>query len=257
VGTHIPALCAGDAERRNEMNGIIKGEAMKMTTMIIFLTLLGGTLGRADIRVAAVKGAVYVRHNVQEEWTPVSRGDVLKPDDSMKSGGKSSASLLVDGKTTVVLPEMAIIDLSDLRTLTKEDLLLKLAMERIRRIPAKQNDEEISIPRATTTHGADMDTHAAAPASDPQVAFMQMKGAEVLFGNGFYETGVLRAKGLFRIHPELSKRIDDRLMVARALEKLELKGEALEEYVELGTARLGDHDRAVVKQKIEELRGAR
>jgi hypothetical protein len=230
---------------------------MKTTMMILLLGLLGAASVRADIRVVAVKGAVYVRHNVEEKWMPVSRGDILKPDDSMKSGGKSSASLLVDGKTTVILPEMAIIDLSDLRTLSKEDLLLKLAMERIRRIPAKERDEEISIPRATTTHGANMDARGAVAASDPQVAFMQMKGAEVLFGNGFYETGVLRAKGLFRIHPELSKRIDDRMMVAKALEALKLKGEALDEYVDLGTAQLTDQERAVVTKKIEELRGTR
>src|SRR5260221_1239421 len=138
---------------------------MKLTMIILFLAVIGGTVVRADIRVIAVKGAVSVRHNVQEEWIPVSRGDLLKPDDSMKSGGKSSASLLVDGKTTVVLPEMAIIDLSDLRTLSKEDLLLKLAMERIRRIPAKDRDQDISIPQATTLHGENKDAVTADPSS--------------------------------------------------------------------------------------------
>src|SRR5258706_5257194 len=150
-----------------------KGEAMKSTMMILFLWLFGATAVRADIKVVSVKGAVYVRHNVQEEWIPVSRGDLLKRDDSMKSGGKSSASVLVDGKTTVVLPEMAIIDLSDLRSLSKSDLLLKLAMERIRRIPARDRDQEISIPQATTMHGPDMAVRPAVPASDPQIAFMQ------------------------------------------------------------------------------------
>src|SRR5258708_7304754 len=230
----------------NKSYNIIEGEAMKLTTMLIIIVLFDGKALRLDIKVVSEKGAVYVRHNVQEEWMPVSRGDVLKPDDSMKSGGKSSASLLVDGKTTVVLPEMAIIDLSDLRTLSREDLVLKLAMERIRRIPAKERDQDISIPAATTMHGANMDARTAVTASDPQIAFMQMKGAEVLFENGFYETGVLRAKGLFRIHPELSKRIDDRMMVAKALEALKLKGEALEEYVDLGASQLNDRERAIV-----------
>lgn len=235
----------------------MKGEAMKLTMSIFLPALVAVTMVRADIRVVALKGRVYVRHNVQEEWTAVARGDVLKPDDSMKSGEKSSASLLVDGKTTVVLPEQAIIDLSDLRTLTKEDLLLKLAMERIRRIPAKGSDEEISIPRTTTIHGRDEDEHKSVPETDPAVGSMQMRGAEILFGNGFYETGVLKAKGLFRIHPELSKRIDDRMMVAKALETLKLKGEAMEEYVELGREQLSDHERAFVTLKIEQLRGAK
>src|SRR5260221_4998481 len=110
-------------------------------------------------------GLLYARHNVQEQWVRVGRCDVLKTEDSMKSDEKSSSSLLVDGKTTVVLPEMAIIDLSDLRTLSKEDLLLKLAMERIRRIPAKDRDQDISIPQATTLHGENKDAVTADPSS--------------------------------------------------------------------------------------------
>ena len=235
----------------------MKGEIMKLTICMFLLVVIAAPSVRADIKVVAVKGRVYVRHNVQEQWVLVSRGDVLKPEDSMKSGRKSSSTLLVDGKTAVVLPELAIIDLSDLRTLSKEDLLLKLAMERIRRVPDKGSPGDLSIPRTTTIHGSDMAEHPAAPDADPEIGFMQMKGAEVLFGTGFYETGVLKAKGLFRIHPELAKRIDDRLMVAKALETLKLKGEALEEYVDIGKEPLTHQHRAFVSEKIGELKGVR
>ncbi|TLY33621.1 MAG: hypothetical protein E6K56_00570 [Ignavibacteria bacterium] len=232
-----------------------KGLTPAVCCTLAFLT--AGTILRADIKVTAVKGSVYVRHNVQEQWVSVSPGDLLKPDDSMKSGRKSSATVLIDDKTAVIMPEQAIIDMADLRTLTKEELLLKLAMERIRSVPDKSGDDELSIPRTTTIHGSNMDQHAAAGAVDPEMGTMRMKGTEVLFGNGFYETGILKAKELFRLYPDLSSRINDRLMVAKALEALRLKGEAMEEYIQLGKAQLTDEQRTAVTKRLELLKGER
>jgi len=230
---------------------------LNSTVSFLLVLLTAGTVLRADIKVTAVKGSVYVRHNVQEQWVNVSPGDVLKPDDSMKSGRKSSATVVIDDKTTLTMPEQAIVDMADLRTLTKEELLLKLAMERIRSVPDKSGDDELSIPRTTTIHGANMDRHAAAGVVDPEAGTMRMKGTEFLFGNGFYETGILKAKELFRLYPNLSGRIDDRLMVAKALEVLKLKGEAMEEYIQLGKSQLTDEQRAAVMQKIELLESER
>ena len=229
-------------------------KGLKSTIACLLTLLTAGTILRADIKVTAVKGSVYVRHNVQEQWVSVSPGDVLKPDDSMKSGRKSSATVVIDDKTTLTMPEQAIIDMSDLRTLTKEELLLKLAMERIRSVPDKSGDDELSIPRTTTMHGANMDRRPAAGVADPEAGTMRMKGTEVLFGNGFYETGILKAKELFRLYPDLSGRIDDRLMVAKALEALKLKGEAMEEYIQLGKAQLTDEQRSAVVKKLELLK---
>jgi hypothetical protein len=235
----------------------MKKMGLKSTICCLIALLVSGTTLRADVKVTAVKGSVYVRHNVQEQWVIVAPGDVLKPDDSMKSGLKSSATVVIDGRTTLTMPEQAIIDMADLRTLTKEELLLKLAMERIRSVPDRNGDDELLIPRTTTIHGANMDRREAAGAIDPAAGTMRMKGTEVLFGNGFYETGILKAKELFRLYPDLSDRIDDRLMVAKGLEALKLKGEAMEEYIELGKAQLTDEQRAVVMKKIEVLKSDR
>src|SRR5260221_6788771 len=151
----------------------MKRETMKLTIALVLLSMLISPAVRGDIKVMALKGRVYVRHNVQEEWVRVGRGDVLKPEDSMKSDEKSSSTLLVDGKTTVVLPEMAIIDLSDLRTLTREDLLLKLAMERIRSVPGSGSNDELNMPRTTIIHGPNVGQRHVSTETDPEIGLMQ------------------------------------------------------------------------------------
>src|ERR1051326_7093741 len=171
----------------------------------------------------------------------------------MKSGKNSSATLIVEGTGKVLIPESVIIDLSDLRILPQDDFLLKLAMEQVRSLPARPGDNEFIIPRTTTVHGALIDGRPAAGNADPATPLMQLKGTEVLYKNNFFATCVLKAKELFRSHEGLRLRFDNRLMVAGALEKLNLTGEARDEYISLSKEQLPPAQRALVAMKIETL----
>ena len=82
---------------------------------------------------------------------------------------------------------------------------------------------------------------------------MHLNGTEVLYKHGFYATCVLKAKEIFRRNHVLLKRIDDRLMVATALEQLKLNSEARDEYISLSKEQLPPSQRAIVTMKIEQL----
>src|SRR5437867_10688920 len=112
--------------RSGELN-LKKEHGMKRFLTFLFFLLIANSV-KAEIKVISLKGEVFVRRDVQEEWVPVAVGDVLKPDDSMRLDGKSSAAILIDGTKTLMIPELVILDLSDVRELTQEELLLKLAM---------------------------------------------------------------------------------------------------------------------------------
>jgi len=211
------------------------------------------TLG-ADFKVVSLKGTVLVRHGVQEQWKPVSAGDVLKPEDSIELNKKSSAIILVDGRKKITLPASVIIDLSDLRYLTQEELLLMLAMEQIRSVPAKDNRYDIEIPRTTTIHGSSKEESPALRPNDAETGLMQLNGTKVLFDHDFYATCVLKSKELFRLYPDLKNRTDERIMVAGALEKMNLNSEALSEYVGLTSGQLTVSERSIIEQKIKLLK---
>jgi hypothetical protein len=207
----------------------------------------------ADIKVSSVKGDVYVRHNVQEQWVRVAVGDILKPEDSMKLEKESSATVLIDGTNKLTLPELVIVDLSDLRTLSQEELLLKLAMERIRSVPAGQQDEERQIPKTTTVYGKLRPSMESLSSPPPPAAVLQLNGTHLLFEKGFYATCVLKAKGLMRQYPDLPGRLDALLMVAGALEKMKLDGEALSEYLSIPTTGISPQQQAFIKDRIARL----
>jgi hypothetical protein len=195
---------------------------------IAVLSLLVLPLLAADFTVKAVKGTVEVRRGVMEEWRKIKVGDLLKPEDSMRTGPGASATIEI-GKRKLVVPELTILDISDVRQLTQEDFLLKLAMENILAVPARDKDE-LEIPSATVLHGENKSKTALPSLSDGKVGEMQLHGARVLYDNSYYATSILKSKETLRTHPEVRSNYDARFTVAMAFEKMKLTKEAITEY---------------------------
>jgi hypothetical protein len=224
--------------------------------VLFLIAAFAATAVAGEMKVVTVKGDVYVRRGVQENWQRISSGDILKPEDSIKSGKRSSASILVDERRKLVIPEMVIIDASDLRTLSQDELLLKLAMEHVRSVPVRQpSNGEVEIPRTTTVHGSlKSEADDVIEPLSIEVGMMQLNGTKVLCDNGFFATAVLKAKETLRRAPALNSRVDVRLMIATAMEKMKLNGEALTEYSEIQKLTLSLDQRALVERKLVQLR---
>ncbi len=226
-----------------------------MRTRLLWLilgALFALQLQAADFVVKAVKGTVEVRRGVTEEWKKVKVGDLLKPEDSMRTGAGSSAVIEADKKKLTV-PEMAILDISDVRQLSQEDFLLKLAMENILAVPPREKDE-LAIPSATVLHGTDKSRTDQPVFSDAKVGEMELKGARVLYDNTYYATAVLKSKETLRMHPELRSNLDARLTIAAAFEKMKLTKEAITEYSLLSQESLPASTAKKVQMSLEKLK---
>ena len=229
---------------------------MRIRPMCIFLICLFSASALAkDITVKAVKGTVEVRRGVSEEWTKAKIGDLLKPEDSMRTGEKSSATIETDTRR-ILVPPMTIIDFSDFRQLSQEDFLLKLAMENILAVPPRDRDD-IEIPAAAVLHGANKEKEDAPVYSDETIGRMQLQGAKVLFDNAYYATSILKSKATFRNYPDLRSDFGARITVALAFEKLRLDNEAITEYSMLGQQDLTAAQKKDVQASLERLKAAK
>lgn len=242
-----------------------------MRFVMMFILLLGVAMaatagddsgGRGGIRVQRVRGDVMVRHGVMEGWAHVAVGDVLRPDDSMKTGKKGSAVLSVQAKTgdtltpkNIALPPEVIVDMSDIRELSQEELMLKLTMERVRASSYQWRNEEMQIPNASVVHGQNQSQALAPGENDMQTGEFLLNGTHVLFDNGFYSTCALKIMELSRFYPLLGSRFENRLMMGDALAKADLRSEALTHYAELSRADgLSPQQQGVVNGRIAQLK---
>jgi len=227
---------------------------MKTTITVFFtsfLLLLFLSCAFAEVKIIALSGSVHIRRGIEENWTKAALGDALKPEDSIELGKKSSATLLVDGKTKIFLAEESIVDVSDLRSLTQDDLLLLLAMESVRSVPERPSlDEGMPTQQTTTIHGASRDESPPETIPDKESGSKTLRGTKTLYDNGYYATCILKVKAVYRLCPDLKAAIDTRIMVADAMEKMNVRNEALNEYVSLKTEKLSDSQKKLVEQKI-------
>ena len=219
---------------------------------IAMLSLLVLPLLAADFTVKAVKGTVEVRRGVMEEWRKAKVGDLLKPEDSMRTGPGASATIEID-KRKLMVPELTILDISDVRQLSQEDFLLKLAMENILAVPPREKDE-LAIPSATVLHGENKSKADLPVSTDGKVGEMQLHGARVLYDNSYYATSILKSKETLRTHPEVRSDYDARFTVAMAFEKMKLTKEAITEYSLLSKENLPAPQAKKVQSALDKLK---
>ena len=99
-------------------------------------------------------------------------------------------------------------------------------------------------PNTTMVHGEPKEKKTDATESNPELGLLQLNGTRVLYENGFYPTSALKTMEVLRRYPSLSAKFEHRLLVAQALEKSNLRGEALNEYASLSLA-----ETLTIKQK--------
>ena len=231
-----------------------------MKALVLCLVIFSPLAHAADIVVSRVKGEVAVRSGVQETWHPVKAGDRLKPHDSMRTGKDASAVLIVamvDGMdpAKISLPADVILDLSDVRKLTRDELILKLTMERVKASSYEWKNSELQIPNATVVHG-ERRKEAAPENVDERGAVLLMNGTKVLFHNGFFSTCALKGLSLLGRFPSLGETFENRYIVAESLERSDLRGEALNEYLALSSMTgLTAEQQRLVRSSITRLRG--
>jgi hypothetical protein len=83
---------------------------------------------------------------------------------------------------------------------------------------------------------------------------MEVRGTTLLYKYEFYPTCILKAKQTMVYYPELKSRFEYRRMIAQALEKMRLTGEALGEYISITKEKLSPSQRKSVEENIRRLK---
>ncbi len=227
----------------------------KFLTVLVLISLvitISPAKVQGDIyKVKKLKGEVKVRHGAKENWENLSLGDTLKPDDTILLWKNSYVEIEGD-KVFFKSNGNAIVNISDLRRLTKEELLLQLAFEEMRNVPDIRKEEKKT--KSTGIYGTDISKEETKLKPNENLTQFWINGVKALFENGFYETASLRAKNLMSKFDELKDNLELKLIIATSLEKLEIYGEAISEYKRIISTSKDGNLNSKIERKIQELR---
>jgi len=225
---------------------------MRFVTIAVCLTLLAVPLIAGSIVVRGIQGTVEVRKGVTEQWVTVAVGDLLKPEDTIRTGERSSVVLAV-GTNKVTIPDYTMVDLHDFRQMSREDLLLRLATQDILAVPDRTDDKTV-IPSATILHGNRKGARSASQTSEGKTGEMLIHGARVLQDYGYYATSVLRIRSTMTLYPEVKNDLDAMIALGGGFEKLNLESEARAVYISMLAEPLPDGYRKRVAGALERLK---
>jgi hypothetical protein len=157
------------------------------------LPSLASPLG--EVVVVELKGVVMVRRGVEEEWVTAKRGLHLYRLDTIETEKRASVKLTIGGRRDFVLPEEAILEISDLEEMTKEELLLFLVEQNVARTDAREKGIKLggsSIPRGRME-----------PEEDPlggrdrtDLGVKRFNGIQSLFEHGYLTNAIAGFKKL-------------------------------------------------------------
>ncbi|NOY05511.1 MAG: hypothetical protein GXO82_02570 [Chlorobi bacterium] len=222
---------------------------LRMCIAMIFLVILVPVVRANTVTVVSIKGYAEVRRGMSERWIMLHVGDVLKPEDTIRTGEDAEVTLKV-GLSMFSLPSFAILDVGDIRHLGRNDLLLKLAMEEIRGLP----DSRPSTGNATPTvmHGRSRGSSSSYPVTYSEIGIMRLEGARALFRHKYYETTILTVKSTLHRYG-LRNPLAARRLVARAFERLGLVQQAIDEYLGCLSLELSRAEKNDIQRNIRRL----
>lgn len=222
---------------------------------LLFFFFVHGTLANV-ITVFSIKGHVEVRRGVSEEWKTLIVGDVLRPEDTIRTGEDAQVKIQISEKDFFLLNSFSMIDISDIRQITKSDLLLKLSMEYIRNLP---NSKPNSVtPSTTIMHGDDKSLGKSKEASKQkeiagEVGTMRFEGAKTLFQHRYYSSAILAIKSTIRKFG-MRDQFNAHQLIAQSFERLGLIQHAIDEYASCSQIDLTDAQKKEVNQQIARLK---
>ena len=230
---------------------------MKRTTIFLaILILLFHQSLYAAVVVQMTKGHAEVRRGVSEEWKTLLVGDVLRPEDTIRTGEEAEVKLQIGEKEYFVLHAFSMIDIADIRQISKNDLLLKLSLEHIRSIPNSRPG--LQTPSTTVMHGDDKSLKE--PAASPmrreasgEIGTMRLEGAKALYQQKYFSSTILSVKAAARRFG-IRDWFSAHRIIAQAFERLGLIQQAIDEFASCNDMQINEAQQQEVRAQIARLK---
>lgn len=217
-----------------------------MKKIIILSALVFINISAQEFNVDKVSGEVMVLNGTDENWIQVKAGQKLSIHDFISTSEKSFIQLS-SKESKFILRNNSAINLSAVKKMTINELLLALAAEDVRSIPAKKNNEGM---RNTAVYGTEETTGKKMIPAVKDLGNKKINGAKQLVENGFKESALLVAKETYRKYPYTKNNFDNRLYFVDLMLALNMKNEAAAELSELKSSKLNSGNLSAIDSRL-------
>jgi len=234
---------------RSEIYTFGKVKSRYLGKIFLIALLIIPSLIAQEFKAADVKGDVKYRSGTSEVWVEVKEGTVLRTDDFVITGSKSSVQIKGSG-SIINLTEFSAVSVASIKTMSTDDLLLALAMEDMINAP-KPNGKNNSSSTAVYGNKEGQGNNSEMKSDD--FGIKRLNGAMQLAKNGFKESSVVFAKETYRKYPESKQIPSYRIFFADILYEKGLYEEALREYLDIAKLDLNKEEKSKVESQTQSI----
>ena len=217
---------------------------MKNLWLVLFFSA-GITLAQT-FHVEKVLGTVKVQIGTNENWSNVAENQTLGPNSIIETG-KNSQVTLIENNSKFTLKSSSVLQLSDIKKMSVNDLILALAMEDMLNAP-KKKDEANS--KNTAVYGAQINGIKDPIVETDNFGIKKLNGAVQLAESGYKQSAVVDAKDTYRKYPETKDIASFRIYFANILFDFGLNDDAYDEFKSIQSLKLSGDQKEIVKNKL-------
>jgi hypothetical protein len=217
-------------------------------SFLILLLLVPSVIAQ-DFITTNVEGNVKYRSGTSEVWLEVREGTVLRSDDFVITGSKSS--IQIKGLENIInLAEYSAVSIASIKAMSTDELLLALAMEDMINAPRTNGRNKSS---STATYGDKEGQRKNLAVKTDDFGIKRLNGALQLAKNGLKESSVVFAKETYRKYPDSKQIPSYRIYFADILYEKGLYEEALGEYLQIAKLNLNKEEKSKVELQTQSI----
>lgn len=221
-----------------------------MKKIIICFFILITKIFSQEFIVDKVSGEVLVMKGTEESWSQIKAGQKLSFNDFISTTEKSFIHLS-NKDSRFILKNNSAVNLSAVKKMTLNELMLALAAEDIRNIPAKKNNNNL---KNTAVYGKEENAEKKLMPTVKDLGDKRINGAKQLAESGYKESALLVAKETYRKYPETKNNFEARLYFVDLMLGLRMNNEAITELTELKAAKLGGAFIGAVDSRLTQIK---
>ncbi|MBN1482381.1 hypothetical protein EH223_10105 [candidate division KSB1 bacterium] len=182
------------------------------------------------VTIESIKGEVKVRHGLDEHWTDAQKGMLLEEIDTIQTWEGTVVLRKQDG-STFTMGSLSILDISELRNITRHEMFLFLMSQKVQRLEPRQQPARLNPPNVSSVHGEKKSAMAREPKNeDIQGWVRELNAAKAMVEQAFYTNSVVKLHKVLSRYSEISDCGEVNLYLGKSFEELDEPGQAIDNY---------------------------
>jgi hypothetical protein len=228
---------------------------LSMTFILIIIALVQIASASPTAKILSMSGEVKLRRGLDENWQPAASGMLLELLDTILTM-EGNVVLEMEEGITFRLGSNSIIDIGDLRKITKREMFLYLMSEKVDKIKPRNQKTPLRVGNVSVVHG-ELKAESSDNGGDQhsQMWIKEFNGAKALYDQEFYPNTIVKLYKIQNKYPDINDCGEIHYYLGKTFEIINEPGQAVDAY-QIIIERHEDCNSSDCKRRIEEAQHA-